>query len=96
MYKMTSIEALLKSRDGIRALVEIMAFEEIGGVSQIILEAVRSYVARRPQEKDFLKKSLHVILEAGGREAVLVTAEELIKVMERSVKKIQNPILIPD
>lgn len=96
MYKRTSIEALLKSKDGVRALVEIMAFDEAGGMSQITLEAVRGRVAHRHQELDFLKKSLHVILEAGGREAVLVTAEELIKVMERSVKKIQNPILIPD
>ncbi|MCR4314265.1 MAG: hypothetical protein NUV84_03395, partial [Candidatus Uhrbacteria bacterium] len=87
MYKMTSVEALLKSRDGVRALVEIMAFDENGGLSQIILEAIRGRVAHRPQELAFLKKSLQGIVEAGGREAVLVTAEELIKALERSVKK---------
>lgn len=40
MYKMTSIEALLKSKDGVRALVEIMALEETGGISQIILKVI--------------------------------------------------------
>ncbi|OGP23539.1 MAG: hypothetical protein A2X99_11585 [Deltaproteobacteria bacterium GWB2_55_19] len=83
MYKMTSIEALLKSKDGVRALVEIMAFDETGGMSQIILEVVRAHVAHRPQKLDFLKKVLEEILEAGGRESVLVTAEELIRVVER-------------
>lgn len=85
MYKMTSIEALLKSKDGVRALVEIMAFDENGGLSQIVLEAIRGRVAHRPQEMDFLKKSLQGIMEAGGDEAVLVTAEELLEVLALSV-----------
>lgn len=66
--------------------MEIMAFDEIGGLSQIILEAIRGYVAHRPQDLNFLKKSLEEIVGTGGREAVLVTAEVLFKVMERSVK----------
>ncbi len=65
--------------------MEIMAFDETGGMSQIILEAIRGRVAHRPQELDFLKKSLQGILEVGGREAVVVTAEELIKALERSI-----------
>ncbi len=88
MYKMTSIEALLKSKDGVRVLVETMALDdaETGNVSWFILEAVRGRITHRPKELDFLKKTLHGIVEAGGREAVLVTAEELLKVLGRSVK----------
>lgn len=86
MYKLTSIEALLKSKDGVRALVEIMALEETGGISQIILKAVRSCIARRPHGLDSLKKSLGEIVVAGGREAMLVTAEELLKLIARSVQ----------
>lgn len=94
MYKLASIEALLKSRDGVRALVEIMAFKETGGMSQIILAVVRGHVAQKPQGLDFLKKSLEEIVMAGGREAVLVTAEELIKALERSAKKMKNPFRV--
>jgi len=86
MYKMTSIEALLKNRDGVRALVEIMAFEETGGMFQIILEAVRRRVTRKPQKLEFLKKALQGIVVAGGREAMLVMAEELLKLIARSVQ----------
>lgn len=86
MYKMTSIEALLKSKDGVRALVEIMAFDETGDMAQIILGAIRSYVARRPQEMDFLKKSLQEIVDVGGSEVVLVTAEEFLKLLAGSVQ----------
>lgn len=83
MYKLTSIDALLKGKDGIRALVEIMAFDENGGLSQIALEAIRGSVVRKPQEMDFLKKKIEEIVMTGGRDAVLVTAEELLKVLGR-------------
>lgn len=89
MYKMTSIEALLKSKDGVRALVEIMAFDGTGGVSQIILEAVRGRVAHRPQELAFFKKSLQGIVEAGGREGRAGYGEELLKLLACSGKIIK-------
>lgn len=76
--KLASVEALLRNKGGIRALVEIMAHDDNGFRSQFILEAMSDH-ARGHQKIDFLKKTLREISETDERKSGLVT--ELLKAL---------------